>query len=372
MYGLQKRSADPDGRDGPGASDLEGFRAQMSSKAAHLIQDRTNPTDGNWPWLQPYSNGSNPWPFPARLTGRENAHDLLEESASLNALADHLSCPPFDGLQSYKGANEDDSFQQYVQAIEDWSICLHAAMAMGYLAAILKALTQPESARRCDVCYRYVADGRRTRCFLHHSTAGERNRQLRLTAYTKKFGERLSELQEELGRSAVYARPAQSLAQCWRFGAPVAPASNARRPAPGRWPATSADEAAGQLLDGLHKMVAKLAPVIGQQLHQRMKHVSDAVATKIRNTLGLQPCSTSVAAPRDRQCTSEEAASTLQLATPEGFFRLWFYGFENINGGAELEHEYRHQPPHFAHTGRQDVTAFAKMAIQTPDSCSYF
>ncbi len=338
VFGLQDRSGEQPELDRPGLDDLDGFRAQMPSGAEDLIRERPHPTDGKWPWLQPYNNGSNPWPFPADLTGREDSPDLVAEASVLKALAGQLSRPPFDGLQSIGGEeNVDDHDRQYALAVDAWSMCLDAGLALRYLASVLMALIQPESARHCDACYRYVAGGRRTRCFLHHSTSGDRNRELRLAVYTKGFGERLAELRAELGRSPVYAHPAQTLAQCWRFAGPAVPMSVAARSVQGRWPAMGVEQAAAHLLGGLHKMVAKLAPVVGKPLHQRMERLANAVATNMHHILETRLSPTIDAMRNDRIRTSEEIESVLEQATPHGFFRLWFGGLENSGDAGELE-----------------------------------
>lgn len=338
VFGLQDRLGEQRELDRPGLDDLDGFRAQMPSRAADLIRDRPHPTDAKWPWLQPYNNGSNPWPFPAHLTGREDSPDLAAEASVLKALAGYLSRPPFDGLQSMGGEeNGDNRDWQYARAVDAWSMCLNAGLALRYLASVLMALTQPESARHCDACYRYVAGGRRTRCFLHHSTSGDRNRELRLATYTKTFGERLAELRRELGRSPVYAHPARTLAQCWRFGRPAVPMSMAVRTVLGRWPAMNVEQAAGHLLDGLHKMVAKLAPIVGKPLHQRMERLANAVSNNIRRTLETRLTPTIDAMRNDRIRTSEEIERVSEQATAHGFFRLWFGGLENSGDAGELE-----------------------------------
>ena len=362
VFALQQHDEGPDPAEDHSRDDLAVRRGNLSAEAAALITDRVRPTDGEWGWLKPPDSGSNPWPFPGRLRGYEDAEGVLAEAAVLDRLGHSLAWPPFDGMGGDGDIeSDDDCYRQYAEAIEAWSTSLDAALALRYLAAVLRALVQAENVPHCQVCYRYTGQSRRrTRCTLHVSTASERTRALRLALYTGKFNERRSALRLELADNRVCLQPAQALTDGWRFGAAYnAWAGTGSHPVThGRWPSMDAGEAAKGLADGLHKMVVKLASVVGLQLRKRMVRLENVVlahvcsvvdAPQLAASTRAHPGSRGRRAPAgDHQSSSEIKAAAgriedaLRLLTPPGFFGLWFGGAKwaagDLRHGTDLDH----------------------------------
>lgn len=322
------------------ATDLMELLAAMSPEAAALIEQREEPNTGNWQWRQPWGVNSSPWPFAGTLGGHEDAPALIQEAEYWNSLGLALSWIPFDCfIDSADPTAESDAI--YQSAIEAWAECIECGQTLSLLSSILRACTFTSGTDRlCEICYRHVGHGQRSRCRLHVSRAAGRSQSTQLANVAEKYVSRLQDLRRQLSGQAVMTNAAVHLSACWALHPRgFDPDGGQRHPVmQGKWPVMPASEAAQYLSAGILRMVSRLEPVAGIALFerlQRLAHYLKERALKATSTLEAEPAVS-------RHCKSRQEPSAarhaLWLLTPPGFFSLWHGGvpFADVPDGLAI------------------------------------